>query len=69
MQRNLHNIKLSTRVIYAEQSVTILQLLFCIQLKEWTSGYAMVVHGRPKPLKIQVFGGHPSHRGRTAPIF
>jgi len=23
----------------------------------------------PKPLKIQVFGGHPAPRGRTAPIF
>ena len=39
-----------------------------------TSGYA-VVHGRgcnpraPKPLKIQVFRGHPAPRGRTAPIF
>jgi len=34
-----------------------------------TSGYAMVVHGRPKPLKIQVFWGHPATRGRTDPIF
>jgi len=23
----------------------------------------------PKPLKIQVFRGHPAPRGRTAPIF
>jgi len=23
----------------------------------------------PKPLKIQVLGGHPAPRGRTAPIF
>jgi len=23
----------------------------------------------PKPLKIQVIGGHPAPRGRTAPIF
>jgi len=23
----------------------------------------------PKPLKIEVFGGHPAPRGRTAPIF
>ena len=34
-----------------------------------TSGYAMVVHGRPKTPKIQLFGGHPAPRGRTAPIF
>ena len=38
-----------------------------------TSGYAMVVHGRPKTPKIslQVFWGHPAPapRGRTAPIF
>ena len=34
-----------------------------------TSGYAMVVHGRPKTPKIQVFGGHPAPRGNTAPIF
>jgi len=25
--------------------------------------------GAPKPLKIQVFRGHPAPRGRTAPIF
>ena len=37
--------------------------------KDETSGYAMVVHGRPKTPKIQVLGGHPAHRGRTAPIF
>jgi len=34
-----------------------------------TSGYAMVVHGCPKPLKIQVFWGHPAPRGHTVPIF
>jgi len=34
-----------------------------------TSGYAMVVHGRPKTPKNTVFWGHPTPRGRTAPIF
>jgi len=34
-----------------------------------TSGYAMVVHSRPKTPKIQVFLGHPAPRGRRAPIF
>jgi len=34
-----------------------------------TSGYAMVVHGRPKTPKNTSFGGHPAPRGRTAPIF
>ena len=34
-----------------------------------TSGYAMVVHGRPKTLKNTSFWGHPAPRGRTAPIF
>jgi len=34
-----------------------------------TSGYAMWFTAAPKPLKIQVFWGHPASRGRTAPIF
>ena len=35
-----------------------------------TSGYAMVVHGRPKtPKNTRFFGGDPAPRGRTAPIF
>ena len=31
-----------------------------------TSGYAMVVHGRPKTPKNTSFGGHPAPMGRTA---
>jgi len=39
-------------------------------LLEWTSGYAMVVHGRPKtPKNTSFLGGHPAPRGRTSPIF
>ena len=35
-----------------------------------TSGYAIVVHSRPKtPKNTSFFGGHPAPRGRTAPIF
>jgi len=32
-----------------------------------TSGYAMVVHGRPKPLKMQVFWGSSSLQGSYSP--
>jgi len=38
-----------------------------MRLGEDTSGYAMVVHGRPKPLKIQVFWGSPSPQGSHSP--
>jgi len=37
--------------------------------KDYTSGYATWFTAVPKPLKIQVFRGHPAPRGRTAPIF
>jgi len=37
--------------------------------KKKTSGYAMWFTAAPKPLKIQVLGGHPAPRGCTAPIF
>ena len=32
-----------------------------------TSGYAMVIPRRPKPLKIEVFGGLPSPQGSHSP--
>ena len=34
-----------------------------------TSGYAMVVHGRPKPLKIEVFWGVTQPPGVTQPLY
>ena len=34
-----------------------------------TSGYAMVVHGRPKTPKNASFWGLPSPQGSQAPIF
>ena len=40
-----------------------------IRFDDKTSGYAMVVHGRPQTPQIQVFGGHRAPWGRTAPIF
>jgi len=39
------------------------------RVEKETSGYATWFTAASKPLKIQVFRGHPAPTGRTAPIF